>query len=560
MSTLILGNGHSDGPTTQGKNGKKEIGRACANYHPSVWGDRFITSSLDDKELDPCTKQRAEKLKEEVKKILSDVNNTVQKLNLIDAIQRLGVAYHFETDIEKELHRIYDDYNGNGDNLHAVALQFRLLRQQGYNVSSDVFRKFKDNEGKFKGTLSSDIQGLLSLYEAAYLGIHGDDILDEAITFTTMHLKSALPQLTSPLAKQVELALEVPLQKRVERLQSRYYISIYEEDKERSDVLLEFAKLDFNILQSLHKKELRDISRWWKENDFAVKLPFIRDRVVECYFWILGVYYEPHYSRARMIMTKIISLTSIMDDIYDVHGTLEELELYTAALESWDRGAVDQLPEYMKIHFVALLDAVDGFEEELSREGKSYRISYLKEAFKGVARAYLKEARWASSDYVPTYEEYMEVALISSAYPMLTVISLVGMGDIVTKEALEWAINVPKVVTACSVICRLKDDLTSSELEQARGHVASAMQCYMREHGTSYVNTCEIFQEMVASAWKEVNKECLKPRHVPMPVIMRAVNLARVIELLYVHQDGYTNSTRETKDRITMVMVDPVAV
>ena len=33
------------------------------------------------------------------------------------------------------------------------------------------------------------------------------------------------------------------------------------------------------------------------------------------------------------MMTKIISLTSIMDDIYDVHGTLEELEPYTDAIQ-----------------------------------------------------------------------------------------------------------------------------------------------------------------------------------------------------------------------------------
>ena len=67
--------------------------------------------------------------------------------------------------------------------------------------------------------------------------------------------------------------------------------------------------------------------------DFATNLPFARDRIVECYFWIVSVYFEPQYSLARKILTKVISMTSILDDIYDVYGTLEELEPFTEAIE-----------------------------------------------------------------------------------------------------------------------------------------------------------------------------------------------------------------------------------
>ena len=55
--------------------------------------------------------------------------------------------------------------------------------------------------------------------------------------------------------------------------------------------------------------------------------------MVECYFWILGVYFEPQYLLARRMLTKVIALTSIIDDIYDVYGTLEELVLFTDAIE-----------------------------------------------------------------------------------------------------------------------------------------------------------------------------------------------------------------------------------
>jgi len=63
-----------------------------------------------------------------------------QKLNLIDRIQRLGLAYHFEHEIDEQLEQIHRSYfefhcEDNNNNLHTIALLFRLLRQQGYNVS-----------------------------------------------------------------------------------------------------------------------------------------------------------------------------------------------------------------------------------------------------------------------------------------------------------------------------------------------------------------------------------------------------------------------------------------
>lgn len=92
--------------------------------------------------------------------------------------------------------------------------------------------------------------------------------------------------------------------------------------------------LDYHfILVALY--EIIYILRWWKDLDFASKLPFARDRLVECYFWILGVYFEPNHSKSRHFMTKIIAIASVIDDIYDVYATLEELKLFTDAIERY---------------------------------------------------------------------------------------------------------------------------------------------------------------------------------------------------------------------------------
>jgi hypothetical protein len=73
--------------------------------------------------------------------------------------------------------------------------------------------------------------------------------------------------------------------------------------------------------------------RWWNGLELQSRLSFARDRVVECYFWIVGVYFEPSYSRARIILTKVIAIVSLLDDTYDVYGTPQECELFTECIE-----------------------------------------------------------------------------------------------------------------------------------------------------------------------------------------------------------------------------------
>lgn len=75
------------------------------------------------------------------------------------------------------------------------------------------------------------------------------------------------------------------------------------------------------------------IQRWWKDLKLVERLSFARDRCVECYTWALGIYFEPKYSLGRTIITKIVVITSVMDDIYDLYATFEELQLFTRAIE-----------------------------------------------------------------------------------------------------------------------------------------------------------------------------------------------------------------------------------
>ena len=126
---------------------------------------------------------------------------------------------------------------------------------------ADVFNKYKDEKGRFKKSLINDACGLPGLYEAAHFRVWEEDILDEALAFTTTHLKSMVEHLEYPFAAQVTHALDRPIRKGLERLEARPFMSIYQDEASHSKALLKFAKLDFNLLQSLYKKELSNISR-----------------------------------------------------------------------------------------------------------------------------------------------------------------------------------------------------------------------------------------------------------------------------------------------------------
>ncbi|GMI65487.1 terpene synthase 21 [Hibiscus trionum] len=553
-------------PSTHGSMSNQQ-NRPLAKFHPNVWEDIFLNPSKMN--IDAATQLQHQELKEEVRRLIKvDVDDELlHKLRLIDTIKRLGVSYHFETEIEEALHNVYElDLDCKHDQtLEATSLRFRLLRESGFPVPCETFNKFKDDEGNLSKSLTSDVEGLLELYEAAHLRVHGEEILEEALAFTTAHLELAKAGgiVEYPLSALVSNALYQPIRKALPRLEARRFIAVYQDDASHDKTLLKFAVLDFILLQNSHKEELCKLSRWWKDLDFSTKLPFARDRLVECYFWILGMYFEPKYCLAREIITKVIVMISVMDDTYDSYGTYEELQLLTNAIQRWDVDCIDQLPDYMKLFYKALLDVYREVEETMTKQGESYRVKYSLEEFKQLSECYFRETKWYHEKYVPTMEEYMRVASISAGCSLLSVTSLVGMGDVLTPEIFNWASNNPKIIVACSIHARLFNDIVSHKFEQEKGHGASAVECYMREHGASEEAACSELKKQVDNAWKDISHEMIfseTSKLVPISVLIRVLNLTRGCEFMYTAGDGYTHVGKTTKDGINSLLIDPISI
>ncbi|KAM3360311.1 hypothetical protein P3S68_020023 [Capsicum galapagoense] len=115
---------------------EEEIVRPISNFSPSLWGDRFLSFSIENP-AEQKYAQEIEPLKEQTKSMLLATGmKLAETLNLIDVIERLGIAYHFEKEIDEILDRICNENsNFEGDvyneDLCTCTLQFRLLRQHG---------------------------------------------------------------------------------------------------------------------------------------------------------------------------------------------------------------------------------------------------------------------------------------------------------------------------------------------------------------------------------------------------------------------------------------------
>ncbi|KAF5952754.1 hypothetical protein HYC85_010698 [Camellia sinensis] len=115
--------------------------------------------------------------------------------------------------------------------------------------------------GNFKACFCEDVKGLLYLYEASYLAIEGESILEDARDFTTKNLKESLKEVDQNLVNLVAHALEMPLHWRVLRLEARWFIDVYERRPDVNPTFLHLAKLDYNILQVTYQDDLKHMSR-----------------------------------------------------------------------------------------------------------------------------------------------------------------------------------------------------------------------------------------------------------------------------------------------------------
>ncbi|CAH8377637.1 unnamed protein product [Eruca vesicaria subsp. sativa] len=385
--------------------------------------------------------------------------------------------------------------------------------------SLHIFR-FKESNGNFKETLKGDAKGILSLYEAAHLRTTKDYILEEALTFTSSHLKSLV-------AVHIQNALFLSQRWNMEMLVAVKYIPFYDQEDDHDEMLLKFAKISFRSLQLQYLQELKILTNWYKDVDIASKLPpYFRDRLVESHFLIQAVFIEPQVSRARIMLTQYYTILGIIDDTFDRYASLPEAEILANSVKRWSPNhAMDKQPQYLK-------------------------------DVKAFVKANFEHAKWAQATHLPSFEEYMEVAEVEITPYVALAGCFMCLGKMTTKEAYKWLKSRPRLVKSVCVRGRLMNDITGLEDDMSRGQITNAVNCYMKQYGVTKQDALRELHQMVVDTDNIINEELLTTTDVSRLVLKTIMGLAQSISVLYNGYEGFTFPEGKIKEYMTCVFVN----
>ncbi|XP_020233983.1 (3S,6E)-nerolidol synthase 1 isoform X2 [Cajanus cajan] len=513
---------------------------------------------------DDLSNNQAGKLKV-LKRVFTNIVNvnecSPQGIYMIDAIQRLNIDYHFQEEIDAFLERQYvistTNWDAFGNDLHQIALYFRLFRQQGYYVPADVFDKFTNKEGKFNQNLGGNIKGMIDLYEASQLSVAGEDMLDEAAQFSGLVLKEKMACLDDHEAKFVRKTLEHPFHKSMAMFTAQDFFGDFHGMNGWLGSFKQVAKLDFSLLQRLHQQEIIQVSKWWTELGLANELKLARNQPLKWYIWSLACLTDPTLSEERIELTKPISFIYLIDDIFDVYGTLDELRLFTDVVSRWDITASEQLPDNMKICFKALYDLINEISSKIYQKKGWDPTDSLRNAWKSLCKAFLVEAEWFANGNMPSAEEYLKNGIVSSGVHIVLVHIFFLLGQGLTEENVHTIDGIPSILSSSATILRLWDDMGNAEDENQEGNDGSYVSCLLREHqGLSLKEAREKVMRMVSDAWKSLNQECLFEGTFPTAFTKASLNLARMVPLMYSYDDK--RSLPKLEEQVQSLLFDNV--
>uniref|UniRef100_A0A0G7ZNT4 Terpene synthase, alpha-Humulene synthase n=1 Tax=Picea glauca TaxID=3330 RepID=A0A0G7ZNT4_PICGL len=564
------------------------IPRRTANHHGNVWDDDLILS-LDSPYGAPAYYERLAKLIEEMKHLLlremEDSNHDlIRRLQIVDTLECLGIDRHFQHEIKTAaLHYVYRCWNEKGigmgssdsgsKDLDATALGLRALRLHRYNVSSGVLENFQDENGKFFCNLTGDkrVRSMLSLLRASEISFPGEKVMQEAKAFTREYLTQVLAgsgdvtDVDQSLLREVKYALEFPWYCSAPRWEARSFIEIYGQNQSwlKSNInqkVLELAKLDFNILQCTHQKEIQCITRWWRDSEIA-QLNFYRRRHVELYFWAVTCIFEPEFSPSRIAFAKITTVGAVLDDLYDTHGTLDELKTITEAVRRWDLSLIDDLPNNIKIACQFFFNTANELAVEVVKKQGRDMTALLKATWQRYVESYLQEAEWIETRHAPSFNEYIKNALVSSGMCIVNLIPLLLLGQLLANNIVEQILSPSKIQELSELTIRLIDDIRDFEDEKERGEIASIVECYMKDNPDSTLeNALNHIKGILHVSLEELNWEFMKDDSVPLCCKKFTFNIVRGLQFLYKYGDGISISNKEVKDQIFKILVDQVPI
>ncbi|CAM0870450.1 unnamed protein product [Alopecurus aequalis] len=360
--------------------------------------------------------------------------NIYCQLSLVDTLKNIGISRHFSREIKSILDKTYSCWLRRDEEIMldvtTCSAAFRLLRMNGYDVSSDDLSHVS-KASAFHDTLQgylNDTKSLLELYKASKVSLLENELILENICYwsgslLTEKLNSNEIQ-NLPIFREVEYALKFPYYAMVEPLEHKRNIENFNfggaEMLNTTNLpccanqdLVDLAVRNFSLSQSVYQDELKHLESWEKGN-MLDQLEFVRKHLRNTYLSVVATISAHELSDARMACAKTVALVVVVDDFFDVGGSIEELQNLIVLVERWEEH--DEVVMYshnVKVVFSALYTTVNQLGEMASAAQNRDVTQHMVEMWLDYLRPLMTQAEWRRSQYVPTVEEYLQHAVIS---------------------------------------------------------------------------------------------------------------------------------------------------
>ncbi|XP_055961888.1 ent-kaur-16-ene synthase, chloroplastic-like [Mercurialis annua] len=500
----------------------------------------------------------------------------------VENLQKLGMDDRHKAHIDNVLDNIYGLWKQKDEEIYldvrCCALGFRLLRLNGYDVSSDVLAQFSEEEHFFNSVSLQfkSIDTILELFKASKLMIcENEHILEKIEAWTGSFLKQ---QLLSCAIKDFKLREEVDHALRyhfdnLDFVEMRWEIqqhkannvqllkTSYSLNNDNRDLLAQKIQ-EYNMCQAVYQKEYKDLERWIKICKFD-ELKFARVKLHFSYFLNTATLIGPELADARLSFTKNCILATVIDDFFDIAGSKEELENLVQLIESWgETSSIGCISEQVMIIFSALVDMIKELDcIAFKHHGRSIEHHMVK-IWQELVKSMMKEAEWTRENIKPSLNEYMEHGCISLALGPLCHITTYFLGITLPEEIMAGQ-QICNLLKHVNLVGRLLNDMMSFKREREQGKYNSvSLRILHSEESMTEEEAIEAIKKEIEIYRKQLLRMVVQKENSLLPKSLRDYfwKTSKMMHYVYKDNDGYSNIKNEMENDAKKLLWEPISL
>ncbi|CAI0557647.1 unnamed protein product [Linum tenue] len=502
------------------------------------------------------------------------------RLCLIDTVESLGIDRHFREEIELALDEIHRRWRQGEEEIFldatTCAMAFRMLRLNGYPVSSDVFDRFTEVRfwsDTLEGYLK-DERAVLELHKAARITCLHDgeaSILGRQQLWTAQFLKQLA--LDHHHCRDVNDVLRYPFHADLDILVHKRNAERYCPDNTRilkssfscaafgGQDFQKLAVQDFNSRQSLHRKELQHLMQWLKEKKLDdTTLAKVKTRY--CHFHGSTTFTEPELSHARILLCKHAVLVCVVDAVFDIDGTHEEQLNIVDLLQRWDVNGpkAEFCSKRVETIYWAIHGAIcETVEKAFPTQGRSV-MDHVVELWVEIVKGMLQEAEWCRTSTIPTLEEYMATSSITLGVAAFLLPAIYSAGHKLEDDVVRGP-QYQRLFLLTTTIGRLLNDVRGFEREAQEGNV-NAVSLRIMRRGMDMEEAVEEVENLITTLTRQMVRLTTGEDNcgeVPKAVRLMFWRAVKGFFFFYMKEDLYHASTKLVKV-VESVMNEPITI